>query len=96
MLRYIHYKAFGSKGQFKLKTIFYKIRTSPIYKNGELIYNLPTLKDRQNYCNQEISTLYEEILRISHPHEYYVDLSDRLRELKNELINMHRNNIEGD
>ena len=68
----------------------------PIYKNGELIYNLPTLKDRQNYCNQEISTLYEEILRISHPHEYYVDLSDRLRELKNELINMHRNNIEGD
>lgn len=68
----------------------------PIYKNGELVYNLPTLKDRQNYCNQEISTLYEEILRISHPHEYYVDLSDRLRELKNELINMHRNNIEGD
>ena len=68
----------------------------PIFRNGELVYNIPTLKERQDYCKQEISTLYEEVLRITLPHEYYVDLSDKLRELKNKLINEHRNNIKGE
>ena len=68
----------------------------PIFKNGELVYNQPTLKERQDYCKQEVNTLYEEVLRITLPHVYYVDLSDDLRELKNRLINEHRNNIKGE
>ena len=68
----------------------------PIYRNGQLIYNLPSLKERQDYCKKEISTLYEEITRLTMPHEYYVDLSDKLRELKNNLINEHRNNLKGE
>ena len=67
----------------------------PIFLNGKLVYNQPTLKERQEYCMQEINTLYEEILRINLPHEYYVDLSNKLRDLKSELINKYRNNIEG-
>ena len=68
----------------------------PIYKNGILIYNLPTLKERQEYCTNEVNTLYEEVTRLTMPHEYYVDLSDKLRELKNNLINEHRNNVKGE
>lgn len=68
----------------------------PIYKNGILIYNLPTLKERQEYCRDEVNTLYEEITRLTMPHEYYVDLSYKLRELKNNLINEHRNNLKGE
>ncbi len=61
----------------------------PIFRDGELVYDLPTLKERQEYCQKEFETLYPEVQRINNPHEYYVDLTNRLRELKNELINMY-------
>ena len=61
----------------------------PIFKGGELVYKLPTLVERQTYCQREFETLYPEIQRISNPHEYYVDLTNKLRELKNDLIKMH-------
>ena len=63
----------------------------PIFKNGELVYELPKINDRQEYCNEEFDTLYPEIKRLENPHEYYVDLTNKLRELKNELIKLHTN-----
>ncbi len=57
-----------------------------IFKNGELVYDLPSLKARQEYCTQEFATLYPEIKRNLNPHEYYVDLSKKLLTLKKELI----------
>ncbi len=63
----------------------------PIFKGGKLVYNNPSLDERKEYCEKEINTLYPEILRINKPHEYYVDLSDTLRELKNNLIEKHSN-----
>lgn len=62
----------------------------PIFKDGELVYNDPTLKEKQAYCQKEYETLYPEVTRIAKPAEYYVDLSDKLRELKNELIKLHQ------
>ena len=61
----------------------------PIFKNGELIYQDKTLKEKQEYCEKEWNSLYPEVTRITNPHEYYVDLSDTLRELKNGLIRKH-------
>lgn len=61
----------------------------PIFKNGELVYQLPNIRDRQKYCNEEFNTLYPEIKRLENPHGYYVDLTNRLRELKEELIRLH-------
>ena len=58
----------------------------PIFKNGKLVYELPSLKKRQEYCSKEIQTLYPEVLRINKPHGYYVDLSIELLELKNKMI----------
>ena len=66
----------------------------PIYKNGNLVYEMPTLNERQKYCEEEFNTLYPEVTRITEPHEYYVDLSDNLRVLKNQLIEMHKVNPE--
>ena len=63
----------------------------PIFKDGELVYDLPNINDRQKYCNEEFDTLYPEIKRLENPHEYYVDLTNKLRELKNELIKLHTN-----
>ena len=63
----------------------------PIFKNGELVYNLPDLKERREYCQKEFDTLYPEVQRLENPHKYYVDLSDNLRELKDNLIKQHTN-----
>lgn len=65
----------------------------PIYQNGELIYQDPTLQEKQEYCRDEFATLYPEVTRIDRPHEYYVDLSDKLRTLKQELIESHQDGI---
>lgn len=74
----------------------YKVRELliPIFINGELVYNTPTINELKNYCEQEYQTLHPGDRRIQNPHEYYVDLTDKLRELKQELIAMHTINTE--
>lgn len=66
----------------------------PIFKDGQLVYQTPNIEKTKAYCNNEFNTLYEEIKRIDNPHEYYVDLSDKLRKLKEELINTHKKQID--
>ncbi len=58
----------------------------PIFLNGKLVYESQSLKEKQQYCQQEFSSMYEEVTRITNPHEYYVDLSEKLRSLKEEMI----------
>ena len=58
----------------------------PIFKNGELVYNLPPLEEIRDHCAREIATMWKEVLRFENPHEYYVDLSLRLWDMKNSLI----------
>lgn len=58
----------------------------PIFKNGELVYNQPTINERKQYCEAEMKTLYPEITRLNNPHKYYVDLTIDLLKLKKELI----------
>lgn len=58
----------------------------PIYVDGIQVYELPNIDERKEYCNQEFDTIYPEIKRSMNPHEYYVDLSKKLLELKKQLI----------
>lgn len=58
----------------------------PIYVDGIQVYELPNINERKEYCNQEFDTIYPEIKRSLNPHEYYVDLSKKLLELKKQLI----------
>lgn len=58
----------------------------PIFKNGELVYIEPSLQEKKEYCKKEMDTLYPEVKRTVKPHKYYVELSDKLRELKQMLI----------
>ena len=61
----------------------------PIFINGEQVYKMPSLKERREYCEGEMKTIYPEIRRIINPHEYYVDLSEKLLSLKNKLIHQY-------
>ena len=58
----------------------------PIFKNGKCVYALPSLDEIQAYCSTQIETLWDEVKRFENPHTYYVDLSKRLWNEKNRLL----------
>ena len=62
----------------------------PIFQNGELVYKEPSLVGIRDYCAREQETLWDEIKRFSNPQEYYVDLSDKLLDLKLDMIQQNR------
>ena len=54
----------------------------PVFKNGELVYELPTLEQIRDYCIQQVETLWDEVKRFDNPQTYYVDLSQKLWDIK--------------
>ena len=58
----------------------------PIFKNGELVYDMPSLPDIQKYCAAQVDTLWDEVQRFDNPHTYYVDLSQKLWDIKYALL----------
>lgn len=70
---------------FKAKELMVKV-----IENGELIYELPSLDEIRRHCAEEMDTLWDEVKRFSNPHHYYVDLSQRLWDIRNELLNQAR------
>ena len=58
----------------------------PIFQNGELVYNMPSLPDIQKYCAAQVDTLWDEVKRFDNPHTYYVDLSQKLWDIKYALL----------
>ena len=58
----------------------------PVFKNGELVYKLPTLEEIKRTCAYGVSTLWPEVKRFDFPHQYYVDLSAKLMALKDEML----------
>ena len=58
----------------------------PIFRSGELVYELPTLPEIKQYCAQQLQTLWPEVMRFDNPHQYYVDLSEKLMALKDEML----------
>ncbi|MBO7311167.1 MAG: nicotinate phosphoribosyltransferase [Clostridia bacterium] len=63
----------------------------PIFKNGELVYKLPTIEQIRERCKNEIEGMWDEVRRFSNPHNYYVDLSQKLWQIKHDMISEYRN-----
>ena len=66
----------------------------PIFKNGECIYQSPSVKEIAAYCKQEKETLWEETKRLFNPHLVHVDLSPELYAMKKELLDNWHNTHE--
>ena len=65
----------------------------PIFKDGECVYSSPSIQEIQSYCKAQIMTLWDEVKRFENPHRYYVDLSRKLWDIKQELLmNRGKNN----
>ena len=61
-----------------------------VIEDGKLVYDLPSLQEIRKHCSDELNTLWEEVKRFANPHQYYVDLSQKLWDIKNDLINESR------
>lgn len=58
----------------------------PIFKDGKQVYASPSAKEIRAYCLAQIDTLWDEVTRFENPHTYYVDLSQKLWNIKMNLI----------
>ncbi len=68
-------------GSYKMKEILI-----PIFQNGQCVYETPDVMEIQAYCKEQMDTLWEESRRLVNPQAVYVDLSDRLYEMKRNLL----------
>ena len=57
-----------------------------IFEKGELVYEEPSLDEIAAYRKEEVESLWDEVKRYDTPHNYYVDLSQKLWNLKQKLI----------
>ena len=85
---------FDPEATWKQKTVYNftaKELQVPIFKNGELVYQMPTLKEIREYCRAQVDTLWDEVKRFDNPHSYYVDLSQKLWDIKYSLLKNNSN-----
>lgn len=58
----------------------------PIFIQGECVYKTPKLDEIRKYSLEQVELLWEEVKRFNNPQGYYVDLSEKLWNLKNDMI----------
>jgi nicotinate phosphoribosyltransferase len=57
-----------------------------IFKDGKQVYELPSTEEVKEYCNKQYNLLWDEVTRFTNPHKYYVDLSEKLYNLKYKML----------
>lgn len=83
------YEIFDPGNTWKRKTVSdFETRELlvPIFKNGECVYNLPPLGEIKDYCKSETDRIWDEVKRFENPHEYYVDMSQKLWNIRYKML----------
>ena len=62
----------------------------PIFQNGQLVYRAPSINDIRSYCVRQVDSLWDEVKRFENPHNYYVDLSQKLWDVRAGLLAAQR------
>ncbi|MFA6948530.1 MAG: nicotinate phosphoribosyltransferase, partial [Eubacteriales bacterium] len=57
-----------------------------VFKDGKCVYTRPTTEQIRDFCAQQIALQWDEVRRFEYPHNYYVDLSKKLWDIKHELL----------
>ena len=73
----------------KLKNFYAKNLRVQIFDHGECVYNSPDIDEIKAHAAEQIHTLWEETLRFENPQTYYVDLSQKLWDMKHKLLEEH-------
>ena len=61
----------------------------PVFKEGNCVYESPSVMEIREYCKQDLATLWDECKRLTNPHKVYVDLSKKLYDVKRELLDRY-------
>ena len=86
------YVLFDPEHIWKRKTVdnFRAVRLrQKIFENGKCLAKERELHEIRQYCMEQVDTLWEEVTRFENPHNYYVDLSQKLWDEKNRLLSEH-------
>ncbi len=87
------YELFDPDVTWKRKTVEnYTARPllQPLFIGGKCVYDYPDIETIKTYCAEQVDTLWDEVKRFENPHNYYVDMSQALWEMKNEMINKYK------
>ena len=83
------YELFDPDFTWKRKTVTnYTVREllEPIFVKGKCVFEKKSVKEIRDYCKAQVDTLWDEVTRFENPHNYYVDLSQPLWDLKHDLL----------
>lgn len=61
----------------------------PVFEKGKCVYNKLSIEEIREYCESQLDTIWDEVKRFENPHEYYVDLSKPLWEMKRRLLDKY-------
>ncbi|WP_313755823.1 nicotinate phosphoribosyltransferase [Tissierella sp.] len=87
------YEIFHPLYTWKRKTLenFYaKKLLVKIFEDGHCIYENPNIHEIKSYCKEQLDLMWDEVKRFERPHRYFVDLSQKLWNIKDELLKKHK------
>ena len=61
-----------------------------IFEKGKLVYKLPSIEEIKNNCTKELDSLWDSVKRFENPHRYYVDLSPKLWQVKDDILRNYK------
>ena len=87
------YELFDPDYTWKRKTVTDYVSREllePVFDKGKCVFNKKSAKEIKEYCKQQVDTLWDEVTRFENPHNYYVDLSQKLWDLKHEMLGKNK------
>lgn len=87
------YEIFDPEHTWKRKTISdftAKELMVPIFEDGKCVYKSPQLKEIRDYAIKQLDTVWDEIKRFENPHQYYVDMSQKLWDIRYKLLSEYK------
>ncbi len=87
------YEIFDPQHTWKRKVLTnYRVEKllQPIFVQGKLVYQNKSLEEIRGYCAEQLNTLWDSIKRFENPQTYYVDLSQKLWDLRQDFLSAHR------
>ena len=70
----------------KIRDYYVRDLRVQLFDKGRCVYESPSVDEIKDYCQQQMETLWDETLRFENPQTYYVDLSQKLWDMKNQLL----------
>ena len=70
----------------KIRDYYVKDLRVQLFDKGRCVYESPSVDEIKEYCRKQMETMWDETLRFENPQTYYVDLSPKLWQIKNDLL----------